>query len=530
MRLLRFTPLLLLAFTCAVHAQVVILDNFGNAAPVATGSLLPAPPANSWVGNISQTATTLTVAGTARDNNGWGARNLSPINASTMTGITVVARVDAGNLAPSFVVELEDANLNTHTVSVSTSSFSTTTFTPVVISLGTFTSGFDAARITGWSMGGGTSGLSTFRMTFDTLSLTGGQPPKAPTVTTEPADRAVGIGTGTTFNVAANANNSGTLRYQWFKDGTKLDGQTQATLSLASLALAQAGLYRVDITNDAGTTPSRDARLTVFDARATHALAAGVVGYNPNGTVPLQITATVTFAGTASGLRWSLFIPTGWSFHSDNSTTAATRPAANSLGLPDPDPTDDIAGNLLEWTWTSVPPSPLTFTISLNVPVGTGGDRTLTGLATFTQGGVTGNLLVQPFKLPVRNALERHSADTNNDRRIGLAELTRVIELFNTRNGTTRTGAYDEDSTLSTEDGFVSAPTRANAPVTVLRRHSADYRTSAQLTTEADGRIDLEELLRIIQIYNVREGTVRTGAYNIVPVSGANPDGFSPGP
>jgi len=45
-----------------------------------------------------------------------------------------------------------------------------------------------------------------------------------------------------------------------------------------------------------------------------------------------------------------------------------------------------------------------------------------------------------------------HSADTNRDGLIGLTELLRAIELYNTMDGTTRTGAYHIDPT--TEDGY----------------------------------------------------------------------------
>mgnify|MGYP003675083603 CR=1 FL=1 len=45
-----------------------------------------------------------------------------------------------------------------------------------------------------------------------------------------------------------------------------------------------------------------------------------------------------------------------------------------------------------------------------------------------------------------------HSADTDQDYRIGLSELLRVIELYNTRSGTTRTGAYEPAA--GTPDGF----------------------------------------------------------------------------
>jgi hypothetical protein len=114
------------------------------------------------------------------------------------------------------------------------------------------------------------------------------------------------------------------------------------------------------------------------------------------------------------------------------------------------------------------------------------------------------------------NPTTTHSADSNQDFRIGLIELTRVVELFNTRYGATRTGAYKVDPT--TEDGFTIDQTRSGAAVLSLY-HSAD--------TNADGRISLVELTRVIELYNTRSGTTRTGAYH---VQAGSEDGFEPGP
>ena len=50
----------------------------------------------------------------------------------------------------------------------------------------------------------------------------------------------------------------------------------------------------------------------------------------------------------------------------------------------------------------------------------------------------------------------RHSADSNGDGEISLSELTRVIELYNYRSGTTRTGDYKPSA--GTEDGFAPGP------------------------------------------------------------------------
>jgi hypothetical protein len=111
-----------------------------------------------------------------------------------------------------------------------------------------------------------------------------------------------------------------------------------------------------------------------------------------------------------------------------------------------------------------------------------------------------------------------HTADTNADFRISLVELTRVIELYNTRIGTTRTGRYLVQD--GTEDGFgLDAITLAAAPATLARFHSADVNRTAT--------ISLFELTRVIELYNVRAGATRTGAYH---AQGGTEDGFAPGP
>jgi len=108
-----------------------------------------------------------------------------------------------------------------------------------------------------------------------------------------------------------------------------------------------------------------------------------------------------------------------------------------------------------------------------------------------------------------------HSADTNQDGRLSLVELTRVIELYNTRNGATRTGRYKVQA--GTEDGFAQ-DTTATANQTLTQYHSAD--------SNRDGQIGLSELTRVIDLYNTRAGTSRTGQYH---VQAGTEDGFAPG-
>jgi len=201
-----------------------------------------------------------------------------------------------------------------------------------------------------------------------------------------------------------------------------------------------------------------------------------------------------------------MLLPTGWRYASGGGSEGDVKPSAG-------------ATSLLEWDWTNVPVSPIAFTVTLNVPAGETGDRNLTALSVLRVSAGTATLLVTPDPL-VLSQVSTHSADTDRNFRISLLELTRVIELYNTRNGTVRTGRYSV-ATTATEDGFAPV-TASGATVTLTRYHSADTaRTAAR-----DGKIDLIELTRVIELYNTRIGTVRTGAYRVLA---GTEDGYAPG-
>ena len=65
---------------------------------------------------------------------------------------------------------------------------------------------------------------------------------------------------------SAVAVGTGPLRYQWRFNSLALSGQTNATLTVPNVGLAQDGLYDVLITDAIGTVPSSPARLTVLIA------------------------------------------------------------------------------------------------------------------------------------------------------------------------------------------------------------------------------------------------------------------------
>ncbi len=83
----------------------------------------------------------------------------------------------------------------------------------------------------------------------------------APTITQQPSGGLAATGASFTFGVAASG--SGPLTYQWFKNNAALSGATANALVLNSLSSADAGSYRVEVTNTYGTTVSVDAPLAV---------------------------------------------------------------------------------------------------------------------------------------------------------------------------------------------------------------------------------------------------------------------------
>ena len=164
----------------------------------------------------------------------------------------------------------------------------------------------------------------------------------------------------------------------------------------------------------------------------------------------------------------------------------------------------------------TIPASPVTFSYTLNVPAGQTGEQQIVALVG-VRNGTSLQFLAQPDPLMVPQLLW-HSADESHEGRISLLDLTRVIELYNTHNGSTRTGAYTDQA--GTEDGFAPDTTRPSGQaVTLPYYHSADE--------NHEGKISLLELTRVIELYNYHSGTTRTGQYH---AQAGTEDGFAPGP
>ncbi len=84
----------------------------------------------------------------------------------------------------------------------------------------------------------------------------------APSFTSQPVNATVTAGQTATFSAAATG--SGTLAYQWLRNGTAIAGATAASYTTPALSLADSGaVYTVSVSNSAGTATSAGALLTV---------------------------------------------------------------------------------------------------------------------------------------------------------------------------------------------------------------------------------------------------------------------------
>lgn len=170
MKKLFFSLLAVCATFGLAHAQSsLVIDNFNSGTATGTTSAAVLGYTSSWVGQVTQNASTITVGGSAKDDNGWGANNQS-LNATPYSFLAITAQRDATNAGTSFVINFFDDSLASTQYQVSTASFAIGSLTTVYIPLNW--SGINSANLTEWNMGGGTSGINPYLMTFDNLAFT----------------------------------------------------------------------------------------------------------------------------------------------------------------------------------------------------------------------------------------------------------------------------------------------------------------------------------------------------------------------
>ncbi len=319
----------------------------------------------------------------------------------------------------------------------------------------------------------------------------------APVILKQPTGVTVVAGLPASLSVSAQG---GELSYQWFRNGEQITGATSATLNFSAVAMADAGDYKVRVTNAMGSVDSNTVKLAIYQVVATQATAG--TGYVEGQT--LRIINTITFSGGDATMGWQTLLPSGWVFVGSTGDEGDVKPVAG-------------ATDLLEWAWTGFPISPVTFTYTVKIPAGATGPQSVASMLSFVRSGAVARVLATPDPLVVM-PVGWHSADTGRDGRIDIMELLRVIELYNTRRGTVRTGAYQVGA--SSEDGFAADFDRDyGVSATLTSYHSAD--------SNHDGRLSLLELLRVIELFSYAPDRIRTGQYHR---SAETDDGFASGP
>lgn len=99
-------------------------------------------------------------------------------------------------------------------------------------------------------------------VTSSTAMLTVVAAPAAPSIATQPANVTVSEGQAATFSVGASG--TGTLAYQWQRNGSIISGATAASYTLASTTAADnAARFTVVVSNSVGPVTSAEAVLTV---------------------------------------------------------------------------------------------------------------------------------------------------------------------------------------------------------------------------------------------------------------------------
>jgi hypothetical protein len=105
-------------------------------------------------------------------------------------------------------------------------------------------------------------------------------PPSPPSIVRQP-DEIHTVPTGDAVHFEVEAAGYSPLTYQWQLDGIDVAGATATDFDIDSVTIAQAGIYRVNVSNPVGSIASADILLKVLPPPPT------VTGISPNGGEPI---------------------------------------------------------------------------------------------------------------------------------------------------------------------------------------------------------------------------------------------------
>jgi uncharacterized protein GlcG (DUF336 family) len=223
------------------------------------------------------------------------------------------------------------------------------------------------------------------RLTVDSSKVPG------PAIQSHPSG--VTVATGDRARLKVIATGAGVLTYQWYQGSTgvisaPVAGGSQATLTTSPLVTTTS--FWVRVTDGLGrSTDSSSASITVASApvvTATHQTVGP--GYVAGGGV--IITGIISYSGNApSRITWSTLLPAGWKYLGSGGNDGGVRPTYES-------------SDLLEWVWTTVPPSPIKFTFMASIPTGASGDQSVGSIISSQMAGSPHQTMAKPDPLVIR--------------------------------------------------------------------------------------------------------------------------------
>lgn len=171
----------------------------------------------------------------------------------------------------------------------------------------------------------------------------------APTIVNHPISQAIMETSPVTFTVSASGTG---LTYQWQFNNLNINGATGASYTIPNVTTANAGSYKVIVTNTAGNVTSNSATLTVtpFTNQPTVNLVSPLpsLKWNADDVVHFEATATDTEDGTlpASAFSWSIDL-----FHEDVPGAGHSHPGASPQGVKSGDFTASNQGEKTPNVW-----------------------------------------------------------------------------------------------------------------------------------------------------------------------------------
>ncbi len=163
---------------------------------------------------------------------------------------------------------------------------------PVLISGTPTTPGSYTFTAKPWDLPNQTGDTTT--ATSITINVT--EPPTPPEILNHPSPTRVPTGGRAQFFV--EWKEGVVFGIQWLKDGVELDGETGQTLILTDVAEGDEGVYSVRLTNDAGSTTSSGASLTIDDVASSALVNLATRGFVGTGA-DIMIGGLTVLGGTS---------------------------------------------------------------------------------------------------------------------------------------------------------------------------------------------------------------------------------------